>query len=228
MRKSLTVFLFFTSLHTFSSVYLKVVYISGSKADCGINKCFLIRENPVENYTIFNYTIEGFDFEEGYEYCLLVEIQTAGIILPSVSNDSTQAKYVLSEIKSKTKINNEEVSSFKKAIFISDSSKWMLYKLRMKDGTKTFSIQKAFLQFDINNNTINGNTECNSLNAGFIIDSTTCKFINIITTKMICGKHSIEPVFLNMMKSVTNYRATSKLLYLFKEKTLLALFTRKK
>ena len=228
MRKLILFITFMVSLQAFSAAYLKVIYIADHKTECGTKKCYLIRDTPTDTFTVFDKEIEGFSYEEGFEYCLLIEVQTPGISEPAVPFDSSQVKYVLSEIKSKTRKNNADTLK-KTIVSIPDSSKWTLYKLRMKDGsTKTFTIQKAFLQFNTGNNIVNGNTECNTFNAGFSADSTSFKFDNIVTTKMACGKHSIEPVFLDMLQKTTSLKITSKLLYLFKGKTLLGLFTRKK
>lgn len=221
MKKIILFHIFFAAFQAFSSVYLKVLYVADHKTDCGTTKCLLTRDTPTDTFSVFNHTIGGFNYEEGYEYCLLVEVQ---------QSDSQQLKYILSELKSKTKtILNTATALKKQFLSIPDSSKWMLYKLRMKDGsTRTFSLQKAYLQFDTKNNTVSGNTDCNALSAGFTIDSSSFKFDNIVTTKMACGKHAIEQEFLNMMNSATNYKVTSKLFYLLKGKTLLGLFTLRK
>ncbi|MBK9328004.1 MAG: META domain-containing protein [Sphingobacteriales bacterium] len=116
----------------------------------------------------------------------------------------------------------------KPAISIRDSSTWLLYKLKMKDGIKTFSLQKAYLQFDMKNNTVTGNTDCNSFSASVTIDKSQLTFENVITTKMACRKHSIETDFLKAINSATNYKVASKMLYLYKGKSLVALFTKKK
>jgi heat shock protein HslJ len=219
----------FSLFPAFSAVYLKVVYIADHSVDCGTQKCLLSRDAPTDTYHIFDKTIEGFSYEDGYEYCILMEIRTPSASTPLAPFDSSQIKYVLSEIKSKTKTKTEGTVTVKQtSIAIPDSSKWLLYKLRLKDETKTFSIQKAYLQFDIKNNTVSGSSDCNSLNANFTADSTAFKFENIVTTKMACGKRSIETVFLNALNSTTKIKFTSKLLYLFKGKTMVALFTRKK
>lgn len=230
MRKILFTFFLLYYLNTFAGAYLKVIYIADHSAECGTKTCLLTRESPSDEYQLFDNTIEGFTYEPGYEYCILVEIK-------SIEKQDTQplpvgakSRYILSEIKSKNKIANGKTDSLSQSkVSIPDSSKWMLYKLRMKDGsTKTFSLQKAYLQFDIKNNTVTGNTECNSINGSFTADESSMKFDNIISTKMACGKHSIEPVFLNMLQNATGYSLTSKLLYLYKGKTLIGLFTRKK
>ncbi|MFN8297195.1 MAG: META domain-containing protein [Chitinophagales bacterium] len=226
--KRVTLFVFICCFaNTFASVYLKVVYVADHAIGCGANKCLLVRDSPADSFSVFKNEIQGFTYEEGFEYCILMEIQTPGISEPAITSDSSQIKYVLSEIKSKTK--TKIVVDTKKGTFnIPDSSKWMLYKLRMKEETKTFSIQKAYLQFDLKNNTVTGNTECNSLKAGFTADEAQLKFDNIITTKIACNKRSIEPTFLNMLSTSTNYKIVKNLLYIYKGKYLMALFTKKK
>ena len=212
----------------FAAVYLKVVYIADHSVDCGSDKCLLLRDSPADTFSVFKNKIQGFTYEEGFEYCILMEIQSPGVSNPSLPFDSSQIKYVLSEIKSKIKTTTNLIDSKKIICIIPDSSKWMLYKLRMKEETKTFSIQKAYLQFDTKNNTVTGNTECNSLNASFSADLSQLKFSNITTTKIACNKRSIEPTFINMMNTATSYKVTSKLLYIYNGKYLVALFTKKK
>jgi len=226
MKKNILFLLFFISLRSFSAVYLKVLYIADHTVDCADKKCLLTRDAPTDAYQIFDKKIEGFTYEAGYEYCILLEIQTPGISVPAVPFDSSQIKYVLSEIKSKTKTDTTK-TVVNTRLSIPDTSKWTLYKLRTKDGTRTFSVTKAFMQFDMKNNTVSGNTDCNSFTASLSIDS-SFKFENIITTKMACLKLSIEPEFLVAIKSVNKYKATAKLLYLYDDKKLVALFTRKK
>jgi heat shock protein HslJ len=230
MKKFIFILLMTSLSNSFAAVYLKVVYIADYKSDCGIGKCILTRDAPTDSFTVFNNNIEGFTYEEGFEYCILMEIQTPGVSEPAIPFDSTQIKYVLSEIKSKVKTKKDSVTkntTINSAI--TGSSKWMLYKLKMKDGsTRTFSIQKAFLQFDTKNNTISGSTECNGFTASVDITENTLIITNANSTLLACGKRSIEPAFLEMLKNTTHYKATSKLLYLYKDKKLLGLFTRKK
>ncbi|MFN8237094.1 MAG: META domain-containing protein [Chitinophagales bacterium] len=220
MRHLFLLMAVFFLLNGYSISYLKVMYVSDRQSDCDTGKCLLTRDEPIGEWKTFHYPIEGFNYKEGYEYCLLVEIQT--------SDSTPSARYLLSEIKSKIKKDTADAGIAKPALPIADSSTWLLYKLKMKDGIKTFSLQKAYLQFDIKNNTVNGNTDCNTFNASISIDNTQLVFENILTTKMACKKHSIEADFLKALTSATHYKVASKMLYLYKGKSLLALFTKKK
>lgn len=226
MKIILTFFIYFIFLNADAAVYLKVLYVANHKVDCGNQKCLLTRDSPTDTFQIFDNKIEGFNYQEGFEYCLLIEVQTPGVSVPAIPYDSSQIKYVLSEIKSKIKTDTSE-TSIKPAALIPDSSKWVLYKLKTKDGTKTLSISKSYLQFDTKNNIVIGNTDCNDFTSSINIDSNLV-FENIITTKMNCKRTSNESAFLNALNSTTKFKVTSKLLYLYHDKKLVAMFTRKK
>ncbi len=226
MKKIIIFFVFFSFIEAYAAVYLKVIYIADHTENCNGQKCLLVRDSPTDIFQVFDKKIEGFNYQEGFEYCLLIEVQTQGVSEPAIPTDSSQIKYVLSEIKSKIKINSS-VTTTKIATSISDSSKWILYKLKTKDGTKTFSVSKAYLQFDVKNNIAIGNTDCNDFTASFSLD-TSLIFENIVTTKMNCKKYSSETAFLNALNSTNKFKVRSNLLYLYNDKKLVAIFTRKK
>lgn len=217
MKKIVIFLILFSFSKAFSAVYLKVIYVADRTTIYDSTKYLLVRDSPTDTFQVFVKKIEGFEYQEGFEYCLLVEVQTF---------DSSQIKYVLSEIKSKTKTNTSE-KPIESITLIPDSSKWVLYKLKTKDGTKTFSVSKAYLQFDTKSSTVFGNTDCNDFTASISLD-TSLTFENIITTKINCKKFSNEKAFLIALNSTTKFKITSKLLYLYDDKKLLALFTRKK
>ena len=226
MKKIIIFFVFFSFIEAYAAVYLKVIYIADHTMNCNEQKCLLVRDSPTDTFQLFDKKIEGFNYQEGFEYCLLIEVQTQGISEPAILKDSSKTKYVLSEIKSKIKTDTT-TKSLNNTTSIPDSSKWILYKLKTKDGTKTFSVSKAYLQFDVKNNIAIGNTDCNDFTASFSLD-TSLIFENIIITKMNCKRFSSESAFLNALNSTNKFKATPKLLYLYNDKKLVAIFTRKK
>ena len=60
-------------------------------------KCLLIKENADDEYTFFYDTIEGFEWEEGFEYELLVEVSK----VDNPAADSSSIRYKLVEVVSK-------------------------------------------------------------------------------------------------------------------------------
>ena len=216
-QKIILTSLMFIFQSAFSADYLKVLYIADHFDTCGQQKCLLVRESPEEPYKIWKNTINGFSYQEGFTYCILITIS---------NTDSTTVSYSLNEIKTKIKTGNNDKKLYSN---LPDSSIWLLYKLRTKDGsTRTFSVQKAYLQFYNANATFSGNSDCNTISGDFSIKENNIQFNNIASTKMACGKHSIEPDFLMMLNTATTFKITPKLLYITKGKTLLGLFTRKK
>jgi heat shock protein HslJ len=226
MRPLLHIFFLLFYFNSYAGKYLKVMYIADHQIPCGSSKlCLLSRSSSEDEWKPFEATIEKFTYESGYEYCLLVEVQSY-TSNPPIPFDTIRLKYVLSEIK--YKIKTKGANDTLPVSYIPDSSRWMLYKLKTKDGTKTFSISKAWLQFGLPNEIMSGNTGCNTFDAVFTIDTTRLEFLNIKLTKLSCGKHSIEPDFINALNQADHYKITPNLLYLFREKFLLALFTKKK
>lgn len=155
MKKLALILFFFTSLNTFSAVYLKVMYIADYRVNCSndtTKKCFVVRDNPTDEWSVLNYPIENFVYEDGTEYCVLVQIQTPGVSQPPIPFDSSQIKYVLSEIKSKTV--NQQVIKEQTVNSIADHSRWILYKLKTKDEIKTFSVAKENMEFNLAENKV--------------------------------------------------------------------------
>ncbi|NOX63741.1 MAG: META domain-containing protein [Chloroflexi bacterium] len=60
-----------------SAPEMRILYVAPALADCKgaiSQKCLLIKDAPDGNYQLFYEQIEGFAYEEGYEYEILVEI----------------------------------------------------------------------------------------------------------------------------------------------------------
>lgn len=230
-RNSLILFFLLIVKYSSSAVFLKVMYIADYTVNCTndtTKQCLLTRDAPTQAWLPFNYKIENFNYEKGFEYCILMEIQTQGVSEPALPFDSSQIKYVLSEIKSKTKktSTSNEIEQQKNAL--QNNSQWILYKIKTKDGTKTFSVSKANIQFNTTSNIITGNTDCNDLNASFIQSNQQLSFSSITTTKMACKKRSIEPYFLEMLQKTNTFKIKKNILYLYNGNYLLGLFTKKK
>lgn len=82
----------------------KTVYIASYQIDCnGVapQMCMLYKENPDDEWTYFYDTIEGFEYEEGYEYTLEVAISK----IDEPPADASSLKYALVNILSKEKDN---------------------------------------------------------------------------------------------------------------------------
>jgi heat shock protein HslJ len=86
----------------YSDSYTKSIWVASENADCqGVSeqKCLLIKESNDEDWSLFYDDIEGFDWEKGYEYELLV---TESKVKNSPA-DASSIKWKLVKIISKEK-----------------------------------------------------------------------------------------------------------------------------
>ncbi len=80
---------------------LRTIYIAHYTVDCqGVapQKCMLVKESPENDWTNFYDTIDGFSYEEGYEYQLEVEVSK----IANPPADASALRYTLKRIISKT------------------------------------------------------------------------------------------------------------------------------
>ncbi len=86
---------------------VKTVFIGPELVDCvgeAPQKCMQIKENPEDDYQYFYDQIEGFDYEEGYEYELLVKEEN----VENPPADASSLKWTLVEVVNKTPVEPEE------------------------------------------------------------------------------------------------------------------------
>lgn len=91
----------------FTLVREQALFVAAEQADgvgVGPQKCLLVKENIEDDYSFFYDKIEGFEWEAGHEYELLVEVS-------QVSNppaDGSSLHYALVEIVSQTEVSGRE------------------------------------------------------------------------------------------------------------------------
>ena len=79
----------------------KTIYVGPTMVDCtgvGPQKCLLVKENPSDEYQLFYDQIEGFDYEEGYEYEIVVREEK----VENPPADASSIRWTLVEMVSKT------------------------------------------------------------------------------------------------------------------------------
>ena len=95
-----------TMTATFNRVREQTLYVGPEQVDCvGVapQKCLLVKENADDDYTFFYSNIVGFEWEEGFEYELLVEVST----VENPPADASSLSYELLEVVSKTAVTAE-------------------------------------------------------------------------------------------------------------------------
>lgn len=101
-------FLVFFSCTSEQEIQKKTILVASKQVDCtgvGPQKCMLIKEHATQNWEYFYDTIEGFNYEEGFEYVLNISEKE----ISPVPADASSIQTILIEIISKTKKDSENL-----------------------------------------------------------------------------------------------------------------------
>ena len=132
------------------------LYIGPELADCaGVapQKCMLVKENPDDEYAMFDDQIAGFEYEEGYEYELLVQVEK----VENPPADASALKYTLVEEVSKTRVDAEEAETGSAL----DGVLWVLQTYTDASGETTAVLPDAGVTAEFQEGKLGGNTGCN-------------------------------------------------------------------
>jgi len=149
----------------------KHIYVADHLADCtgvGPQKCMLIKEKIVDEWTTFYDQIEGFEYEEGYEYLLNVKIKT----IKNPPADGSSLKYTLVEVFEKKKTEKQ----------ITLNNKWKVITMNGVDDLKI----SPTIQFDANEKKLSGFAGCNSYFGSYDPESKQLDFSKMGMTRKMC------------------------------------------
>lgn len=173
----------------------KHIYIADHLVNCeGVapQKCMLIKEKIVDDWTTFYDQIEGFDYEEGYEYLLNVKIKK----IKNPPADGSSLKYTLIEVFEKKKTEKP----------ITLNNKWKVIYMK---GVEDLQINPT-IQFDESEKRISGNTGCNNYFGNYNPESVKLDFSKMGMTRKMCPDMTVENTFLNNMRVVSYYKIENK------------------
>ena len=173
----------------------KHIYVADHLVDYeGVSpqKCMLIKDKIVDDWTTFYDQIEGFDYEEGYEYLLNVKIKT----IKNPPADGSTLKYTLVEVFEKKKTEKP----------VTLNNKWKVISMK---GIEDLQINPT-IQFDENEKRISGNAGCNSYFGNYDPESVKLDFSKMGMTRKMCPDMTVENAFLNNMRVVSYYKIENK------------------
>ncbi len=195
------------SLSTNSCEKTKNVYIADHLIDCtGVapQKCMLIKENIIDDWTHFYGNIKGFKYETGFEYLLKVKIET----IKKPPADGSSLKYTLIEILEKNKTQKQ----------VNLHNNWKIISM---EGVDSFE-KNPSLKFDSNKNGVSGFSGCNNFFGNFDLDKQSLSLGEMGMTRKMCPNMALENTFINNLKNVSTYKIVdSKLKLLNKENQII-------
>ncbi|MFC0184547.1 Heat shock protein HslJ [Pseudarcicella hirudinis] len=212
------------------SPYKKLI-VADHQADCsagaGKMKCLLVKSSPEKKWENFYNSIDGFEYQPGFQYELLVTVSK--VVNPPA--DASSLKYTLRDIISK--IPGKKVS--KKPVLsesFSVSSKnitWVLTDFISKGEPVENKEPEPNITFDFAQKRISGKGVCNRY-FGKLIDQKKNKITldGIGSTKMMCPNLDKEQIFFNLLALVTSYQLKGDRLYLYRNEELILAFKQNK
>ncbi|WP_281613716.1 META domain-containing protein [Flammeovirga sp. SubArs3] len=150
----------------------KTITVGPQKADCvgvGPQECLQIKEGDATTWSNFYGSIEGFDYEEGYEYVLNVAVSQ----VDNPPADGSSLHYKLVKVVKKTENKYPLLNGT-----------WVITTLNEKETNPLIT----YINFDTSENRINGFAGCNGLGGSmeYNAEDGTIKSGPFMSTMMFC------------------------------------------
>jgi heat shock protein HslJ len=194
----------------------RTLFVGPEQVDCtGVapQKCLQVREDADGDYQLFYNTIEGFTFEPGFEYELLVQIDPVA----NPPADGSSLKYTLVEIVSKTAV---ESADEPKTMEVTDLKgvRWVLVSYLNDAGetVEALADREVTLEFR-EDGQLGGNAGCNNYFAGYTVDGANLTVSQAGSTMMACMPEEVmqqEARFLANLQAAATFAIDGEQLHI--------------
>jgi heat shock protein HslJ len=173
-------------------------------------QCMQVKTNPDGEYTLFYDQIDGFDFQEGYEY----EIQ---VLVEPVANppaDASALKYTLVEVVSQTPVTAEEVEEAEEGVMpvtedlTLEGPTWLLESYLDIEGNLTARLPQTRVTINFAEGEVSGTAGCNNYFGPYQADGNSLTIGPLGSTMMMCIQDDTatqETAFLANLGNVASY-----------------------
>ena len=169
----------------------------------GPMECMQVKEDPDGDYTFFYQQIEGFEFEPGYEYELLVQVDQ----VENPPADGSSLKYTLIEVVSKTPVDTAAGAADDEAAAQVEEIVWDVTSFVNADGEMVEPIPGAEPTLRMEDGQIGGSGSCNNYFGSYTLDGDRLTIEQVGATMMACPEPLMnqETAFLAALGSVASY-----------------------
>lgn len=192
-------------------------YVANHKASCtGVSAqmCYLMKNSLNGVWQYYHNEIEGFKYEEGYDYEILVNKKE----IDNPPADGPSFIYKLVNIVKKTPTMVISQSNRNKI----DLKDYYLSRIRINNiMEKITDNPKINIKFILNDNTVTGMDGCNSFSGNVKINKDSISFSNFASSRMFCQEVKVDKVFYRLMENVNRYKISGNSLKLYNNKKLL-------
>ena len=183
-----------------SDLQSKMLIIADHVTDCvgvGPQTCMLVKESPEDEWAYFYDQIEGFNYEPGYTYELIV----TEIKVDNPAADASSMRYQLKELVSK--VASSDGSELMK--------EWKVLKLK---GLEQI-VAAPTLIFQEEDHRLSGFAGCNNYFSTYNLSGHEISFEKTGSTRKLCPDMTAEDTFLKLLPEVARYEVVKKELYLY-------------
>ena len=151
--------------------------------------CLQIKKDSTAVWENFYGTIEGFEYEPGYQYTLKVDVSKN----ENAPADASSLKYTLKEILAKKKIKMAQDSL--NGNFAIDTFE-----------DQNVSDKKMTIDFNAETGQVYGKGVCNRFSGTFVTNKGKIKFSQAATTRMLCKEPDLERAFFQKLNAVNGFK----------------------
>lgn len=176
------------------------VFIGPELVDCegeGPQKCMLVKENQEDDWGLFYDQIDGFDYEEGYNYKITVRVED----VPNPPAGGSSIRWILVDVISKT-----PAEKFGESTSLEDTS-WVMEEYRDADGNLVPGLGDTTVTAEFADGQISGSSGCNSYSGSYEINGDRIEFGLLASTMMACPEPqmALESGYLSALGSSTRF-----------------------
>jgi heat shock protein HslJ len=157
----------------------KTVFVAPELVDCtGVapQKCMLVKHNPEDEYTLFYDQIEGFKYEEGYEYELVILEEQ----VEDPPADASSISWILvREVSKEPVVDSGEVQL--------EGIDWVMVSYLNQEGELTAAMPGSNATALFQDGQVNGYASCNGYFGGYEVDGSNLIVSPLASTEMFCG-----------------------------------------
>ena len=205
-------------------------WIGPELVDCvGVapQQCMQVKTNPDDDYGLFYDQIDGFEFEEGYEYELQVLVEP----VQNPAQDASALKFTLIEVVSKTPAaatGGEETTDESVEVTVEAGAEaaaplalegptWLLNTYVDLQGQPTQSLPDTRVTITFADGQVSGSAGCNNYFGTYEMDGSSLTIGQVGSTMMACFPDEVvlqETAFLANLGNVAGYEIVDNQLHL--------------
>lgn len=195
-------------LAEFAPSTIQTLFVGSEQKECtgeAPQMCLLVKEEANAEYEYFYDSIIGFDWQEGYEYELLVSITE--IPQPLVPMDASSLSYALVELVSQTAVNNDNASKTTNSPLVGVTWQWTAFESPsgLAEDDITVEDPSRYTITFMGDGTYTLQNDCNTGSGAYTDEGGILTISPAATTLIACSADSLDGVFGTRLLETATY-----------------------